>query len=335
MSERTRSSELDPIRLLLRVTRIIRLPFRYAAISVDVELRHLRYFVAVAEEASFTAAARRVHVAQQVLSAQVRQLEGVLGVELLERSARGVRLTPAGIVFLDGARETLRALERASASSRNVGNAVAGVLQVGLNVAAGGEEPTRLLAEFDRQCPEVKVQLRTYELTHPAAGLLDHGTDVAFVRPPVASPAVTTKVIGSEPRVFVMASGHPWAGRERIDLADVVGQAWIAAELSIDGCEPRAWRDAWLINPRPSGEQPIIAAVAHSIDEWREYAAAGRGISLCPASAETHYARPDLAFVPSGGAPPTELCVAWRTGDANPLVQRFVDVVMEAAQVHA
>jgi DNA-binding transcriptional LysR family regulator len=300
---------------------------------VDVELRHLRYFVAVAEEASFTAAARRVHVAQQVLSAQVRQLEGVLGVELLERSARGVSLTPAGTVFLEGARETLQVLARASESSRNVANAVAGVLSVGLNVAAGGEGPTRLLAEFERQCPEVRVRLRTYELNHPAAGLLDHGTDVAFVRLPVASEAVATKVIGSEPRVFVMSSGHPWARRARIDLSEVVGQPWIAAERSTDGCEPDAWRDAWLINPRPSGEQPIVTAVAHSIDEWREYAAAGRGISLCPASAETHYSRPDLAFVPSSGTPPTELCVAWRTGDSNPLVQRFVAVVTEASRV--
>ncbi len=299
---------------------------------MDVELRHLRYFVAVAEEASFTAAARRVHVAQQVLSAQVRQLEGVLGVDLLERSARGVSLTPAGAVFLDGARETLQAVARATDSSRNVGNVVAGTLTVGLNVAAGGEVPTRLLAEFERQCPQIVVRVRAFELTRPAAGLLDYSTDVAFVRLPVASEAVTTRVIASEPRVFVVGSDHPWAGRERLDLSEVVGQPWIAAELSTDGCEPAAWRDSWLINPRPSGEQPIIAAVAHSIDEWREYAAAGKGISLCPASAETHYARPELAFVPSSGAPPTELCVAWRTDDANPLVERFVEVVTEAAK---
>jgi DNA-binding transcriptional LysR family regulator len=263
----------------------------------------------------------------------VRQLEGVLGVELLERSARGVSLTPAGSVFLEGARETLQALARASESSRNVANAVAGHLSVGLNVAAGGEEPTRLLAEFERQCAQVTIRLRTYELNHPAAGLLDHGTDVAFVRLPVASKAVTTKVIASEPRVFVMSSAHPWAGRARIDLSEVVGQPWIASERSTDGCEPDAWRNAWLIDPRPSGEQPIVAAVAHSIDEWREHAAAGRGISLCPASAETHYARPGLAFVPSSGTPPTELCVAWRTGDANPLVQRFVEVVTGASRV--
>src|SRR5262249_21270104 len=155
----------------------------------------------------------------------------------------------------------------------NVGNLVAGTLTVGLNVAAGGEEPTRLLAEFGRQCPQITVRLRTYELTHPAAGLLDHSTDVAFVRLPVASNVVTTRVIASEPRVLARASGHPLARREKLDLSDVIGQPWIAAEESTDGCEPAAWRDAWLINPRPSGEKPIIATVAHSIDEWREHAA--------------------------------------------------------------
>jgi DNA-binding transcriptional LysR family regulator len=113
---------------------------------MDLELRHLRYFVAVAEEASFTAAARRVHVAQQVLSAQVRQLEDVLGVELLQRSSRGVSLTPAGTAFLGGARDTLGTLQRSATAARNFGNAVTGRLIVGISVAAAGDEPTRLLA---------------------------------------------------------------------------------------------------------------------------------------------------------------------------------------------
>src|SRR6266702_3507798 len=79
---------------------------------MNIEMRHLRYFVAVAEEASFTAAARRVHVTQQVLSTQIRQLEGAVGCELLSRTSRGVVLTSAGSAFLEGARETLAALER-------------------------------------------------------------------------------------------------------------------------------------------------------------------------------------------------------------------------------
>ena len=300
---------------------------------MDVELRHLRYFVAVAEEASFTAAARRAHVAQQVVSAQVRQLEASLGVDLLERSARGVTLTPAGAVFLEGARETLRTLERAAESSRNVGNAVTGRLSVGLSSAAAGDEPTRRLAEFERASPQVEVRLRTYELTAPSAGLLDHSTDVAFVRRPVANDAVSTRVIAVEPRVFVMSADHPLAGRDKLDLSDVIGLPWIAADYSDDGCDPAVWRDSWLVNPRPSGELAVVGAVARTVDEWREYAAAGRGISLCPASAETHYARPDLAFVPSTGTPTTELCVAWRADDTRPVVAQFVEVVTRAAQI--
>ena len=80
--------------------------------------------------------------------------------------------------------------------------------------------------------------------------------------------------------------------------------------------------------------RPALAAVARSIDEWREHDAAGRGISLCPASAETHYARPGLAFVSSSVAPPTELCIAWRTDNTNPLVARFIEVVTAAAETH-
>src|SRR6202035_5143288 len=115
---------------------------------MNFELRHLRYFVAVAEEASFTAAARRVHVAQQVLSSQIRQLEDALGVQLLERTSRGVALTAAGASFLEGGRSTLAALDRTVTAARNSAHAISGVLSVGLNVAAGGELPTTLLAAF-------------------------------------------------------------------------------------------------------------------------------------------------------------------------------------------
>ncbi len=106
---------------------------------MDIEVRHLRYFVAVAEEGSFTAAARRVHVTQQVLSTQIQQLETILGVQLLERSSRGASVTAAGASFLDGARSTLAELDRAASAARNSARAIGGVLPVGLSVAAGGE----------------------------------------------------------------------------------------------------------------------------------------------------------------------------------------------------
>jgi DNA-binding transcriptional LysR family regulator len=298
---------------------------------MNIELRHLRYFIAVADDESFTAAARRVHVSQQVLSSQVRQLEGALGVTLLERTSRGVALTVAGVSFLDGARATLAALDRAAAAARNSAQTLGGTLSVGLNVAAGGEVPTALIAAFERAEPQVEIRFRTFELTQPAAGLLDRSTDVAFVRPPVCAPGLELEYLAEEPRVFVLPAGHPLAGRARLGLGDTAGLPWIAAEEATDGCSPARWRDDWLISPRPGGGQPLIGAVARTIEEWREYVVAGRGISLCPASAEAFYARPGLAFVPGRDVPPAHLCVAWRADDTNPAVRRFVEVVTKAA----
>jgi DNA-binding transcriptional LysR family regulator len=299
---------------------------------MNVELRHLRYFVAVAEEASFTSAARRVHVAQQVLSTQIRQLEESIGARLLERTSRGVTLTPAGSAFLDAARDTLSTLERGVTSARNSAQAVPGQLSVGLSLAASGETRTALLSAFQRTYPHVEVRLRTFDLTHPAAGLLDHSTDVALVRPPVIAPGLSLEPVGEEPRVFVLPAGHPLAERGQLTLADVAGLPWIAAEAATDGCDPDRWRDDWLVIPRPGGDQPIIGAVARTMEEWREHIAAGRGISLCPASAEQFNARPGVAFVAGKGVPSTTMCVAWRTGDPRPAVRSFVEVATAAAR---
>jgi DNA-binding transcriptional LysR family regulator len=298
---------------------------------MNIELRHLRYFVAVVEDESFTAAARRVHVAQQVLSSQIRQLEDALGVQLLERTSRGVALTAAGAAFLESAQATLAVLDRGVSAARNAARAIDGELSVGLSVAAGGELPTTALAAFGRACPQVEVRLRTFDLAEPAAGLLDRSTDVAFVRPPIQAPGVRLVSLAEEPRVFVLPVGHQLAARDCLNLGDVAGLPWIAAELATDGCDPARWRDDWLVSPRPGGDQPIIGAVARTIDEWREYVIAGRGISLCPASAETFHARPGLAFVASRDVPHTLLSVAWRSRDADPAVARFVEIATATA----
>ena len=137
---------------------------------MNIEMRHLRYFVAVAEEASFTAAAQRVHVTQQVLSTQIRQLEDAVGARLLERTSRGVALTAAGSAFLGFARQTLASLDRGVAAARNAAHAVSGQLSVGLSAATGGSVRTRVLAAFESAYPEVTVRLLAYDLAQPAAG---------------------------------------------------------------------------------------------------------------------------------------------------------------------
>lgn len=291
---------------------------------MNIEIRHLRYFVAVAEETSFTAAAQRTHVSQQVLSAQVRQLEDAVGAQLLSRSSRGVALTAAGSAFLVWARETLASLDRGVAAARNASQAVSGRLTVGLSAATGGSARSRVLAAFSSAYPEVAVRLVSYDLTQPAAGLLDYASDVALLRPPVRAPSLCLEQVSEEPRVFVLPAGHQLAGRSALGLADVAGLPWVAAPLSVDGCAPAAFRDDWLMVPRPGGDVPVIGAEASTIEEWRELVAAGRGISLCPASAEVFSARPGIVFVPAAGVPATSLCVAWRADDLRPAVLGFV-----------
>ena len=293
---------------------------------MNIELRHLRYFVAVADEASFTAAAHRVHVAQQVLSTQIRQLEDAVGTRLLNRTNKGATLTPAGAAFLTVARETLAGLDRGVTAARNAARAVSGKLSVGVGSGSENETRTRLLTAFERAYPGVEMHLQIFDMTQPSAGLLDHSSDVALLRPPVAAPGIELATVRSEPRVFVLPAGHPLAAREELRLADVCGLPFVTADLASDGCEPRAWQDDWLIRPRPGGDVPVIGATARTVDDWCEHVAAGHGIGLCPASAATFHGRPGVCFVRSAGLPPTTMCVAWRTGDTRPAVQRFVSL---------
>lgn len=293
---------------------------------MNIEMRHLKYFVAVAEEASFTAAAQRVHVAQQVLSTQIRQLEDAVGTQLLNRTNKGATLTPAGAAFLDTARETLAGLERGVTAARNTARAVSGKLAVGAGSGCENETRTELLTAFERAYPAVEISLQIFEMTQPSAGLLDNSSDVALVRPPVAAPGIEMAAVRSEPRMFVLPVGHPLADREELSLADVAGLPFVSADLATDGCEPRAWRDEWLIIPRPGGDVPIIGATARTVDDWCEHVAAGHGVGLCPASAARFHGRPGVCFVPSAGVPPTTMCVAWRTGDSRPAVRQFVSL---------
>ena len=302
---------------------------------MSVELRHLRYFVAVAEEGSFTSAARAVHVAQPVLSAQVRQLEDLVGAQLLARTSRGVTLTPAGVAFLEGAREVLSMVDRTAAAARNAAGLVAGRLAVGLRVGAVGVEgglPARLLKTFELAHPEIEVAVRTFDVTCPAAGLLDRSSDVAFVSLPVAAPGIELRTVATEPRVYVLPAGHRLAGRAQLTLTDVAGLPWVTADVATDGCDPTAWRDDWLVNPRPGGEHITIGAIGRTIDDFREHVIAGRGILLCPASAAEYHGRPELVFVAAEGVPAARVGIAWRTDDTSTIVASFLESLSIAAQ---
>jgi DNA-binding transcriptional LysR family regulator len=222
---------------------------------VSLELRQLRYFVAVAEELNFTRAARRLLMSQQPLSAAIRQLETELGVSLFERTTRKVELTEAGQALLVDARELLSRADRARERARQAGtNAL--TLSVGVSSAAYGDLASAVLEAFRAQHPDITLQVHTYEVTAPAAGVADGSVDVSIVREPVHARHVHTLTIATEPRVFVIAADNLLATRNELSIKEACTAAWIAARRASDGCDPDRWRDFWLVNPRPDRHRP-------------------------------------------------------------------------------
>src|SRR5262245_42807124 len=309
------SAPFDSCRLSISTTRLGRVSM------ADLDLRVLRYFVTTAEELHFGRAATRLHITQQTLSAQIAKLEGDIGAALFTRSSRRVELTPAGHCLLTDARDLLRHADGTLARALRLKHPAA--LRVGVHVTAFTETTSALLRDFQRTYPQISVEIETYALTEPAAGLVEGRTDIAVVRPPVAAPNLAFHILTEESRVFVLPGDHPLIDRPFLTLQDLDGAAWIAAAPATDGTEPNAWRDFWL-PPTPANSPPTIGATAATLDAWREHVAGGRGISLCPASSERFYARPGIGFVPAQNVPPCQVSLAWPATAVTPAAKKLI-----------
>jgi DNA-binding transcriptional LysR family regulator len=189
-----------------------------------VELRHLRYFVAIAEERSFSRAAERLWVAQPGLSTQIRRLERELGVRLFERHNRGVDLTTAGELFLERARVALAAADAAAATGRELAAGVIGSVRLGVAAEARSRRASDLLLEFGRERPGVELTvLEAYGGTH-WRDLRDGRLDAVIAPAGHASPGLRTLQLGSEAWVVLVGTGHPLAGIGPLTAKELQGE---------------------------------------------------------------------------------------------------------------
>jgi DNA-binding transcriptional LysR family regulator len=177
-----------------------------------MELRHLRYFVAIAEEGSFTRAAERLWVAQPGLSTQIRRLEDEVGVQLFERHARGVELTGAGEIFLERARAVLAAADTVSATGRDLERGVVGSIRLGLASGARWHGTPALLDRFAHEREQVDLTIVEGYAGTLWRDLRDRRLDAIVAAPTYASPDVKTLGLGSEPWVALIGTSHPLAG---------------------------------------------------------------------------------------------------------------------------
>jgi DNA-binding transcriptional LysR family regulator len=188
------------------------------------ELRQPRTFVAVAEERNFTRAAERLHLAQQAVSKSVRQLERELGVELLERTTREVRLTPAGAALLTAGRETLAAADAAFARAREVGTALAGKVRIGATPAVGAAVLGEVVDVLRDGAPELSVaalELRPGEISR---SLRDRDVDLVLARTWYGGPEVESASLRPTPAILVVPADHPLAERRAVEPAELDGE---------------------------------------------------------------------------------------------------------------
>jgi LysR family transcriptional regulator, benzoate and cis,cis-muconate-responsive activator of ben and cat genes len=198
-----------------------------------LELRHLRYFVAVAEELNFSRAAERLHMAQPPLSAAIRQLEQELGTQLLLRTTREVRLTDAGRTFLDGARRTLAELERARSDAQRAAAGEVGRLRVGFSWSARFDTLPAIGRALRLRQPDVSLLTEEMWNARMLPALRSGAIDVAVSLCPEIAAEFTYETIRSEPAIALLGQSHPLAGRGSIDLRDLAEDRFLLFEREL------------------------------------------------------------------------------------------------------
>ena len=194
-----------------------------------MELRQLEYFVAVAEEASFTRAAERAHVAQPGVSAQIRRLERELGHDLLDRSGRGVTLTDVGAAVLPLVRAALQSVESARRTVEEMAGLVRGVVRVGMVVSCGIMDLPELLSAFHTAHPDVEITLVEANSDALIESLVDGRLDFALIGYAGSAPdGLSVRVLADEPLVAAVAPGDPWHGRESVALDELLERGLIS-----------------------------------------------------------------------------------------------------------
>ena len=287
-----------------------------------MEFRHLRYLLAVAEEMSFTRAATRLHTAQPALSVQIRQLEDELGVELIDRSRRAIKLTAAGTIMVAEARELLRARDRAIELVRKTGTGSIGKLTVGFVPSASNATLPPLLRAFTTGHPNVTLTLREMAPDPLVEALHERRLDVCFIYLPFDDHSLARQVVSREEFVLALPEGHRLASSDRVEVTDLREELFVmparhgmpglnAQVLGIchaAGFEPRLVQDdVWLV-------QTIVGLVA-----------AGSGVALVPANAQVMSpAGVVYRRLRGAGQQRVELAAVWRRDDRSPVLEQFI-----------
>ncbi|WP_037855501.1 LysR family transcriptional regulator [Streptomyces sp. NRRL S-340] len=306
---------------------------------MDLDLRKVRYFVAVAEHESFVRAAEALHIAQPVLSRQIRSLEADLKVTLFDRGTRGTRLTEAGEAMLE---EALGLLAAARAARRRVRDVAAGLRRFTVGFTPG-VSIAPAVREFSARHPEVLVEVVRMDYPHRADFVRDGKVDVGYLRLPVGTHGLSTEPLFTEPLVVELPAGHRLAQRERVHIAELAAERLLIDDVpgrrddspaSTGFAAPPAspasrGLTASAASPEEHAGPPVPGA--RNIEELLEHVAAGRGVVVVPLSTALYFARPDITHVLVDGLAPSHVCLAWRSSRRGALVTEYAGIARRTA----
>jgi DNA-binding transcriptional LysR family regulator len=283
-----------------------------------MELRLLRYFVAVVDEGHIGRAAARLHMTQPPLSRAIRRLESDVGAPLLVRTPTGVRPTSVGALLHEEARGLL-------AHAEAVRERVSGttVLTIGTLAGSVDADASRAAAAFREAYPGALVRIRESGLDDPSAGLRAGVVDVAISRVPFEADGITVRPLRADPVGVILLSADPLAARDDVALDDLAGRRWFRFPEGTD----RLWTEYWT-GRGSSGGSGASGPVVRTVQECLQAVLWSDSIGLGPAHGGSQDGLlPDgLTWVPVRDMPPSMLVVAWPAGSTNRLVEQFVEV---------
>ncbi|WP_425839567.1 LysR substrate-binding domain-containing protein [Streptomyces fractus] len=288
-----------------------------------MELRHLRYFAAVAETRHFGKAAQALHMAQPPLSQAIRRLETELGVELFTRTTRQVSLTGAGEVFRTDVERILKSVDEAVARVGRFATGVEGVLRVGLTGSASYRQLPTLARLVKHEMPHVRMEVHTEMLT-PAQehGLAERRLDVGLLRPPIRQEGIAHRLIADEPLIAAVPEGHWLADAHTVRVEQLRHEDFIMYGATLGSVV----NDAVVRSCLASGFYPHSAYEVTETSAALALVAAGLGVAVLPASIRSA-PREGVVCRSIEDALTVPLALAWRHDDESPLIRQLLDVL--------
>ncbi len=287
----------------------------------DIDLRHLRSFLAVARERSITGAGAVLHLTQQAVSTHVRHLERSLGVALLVRTSRGVLLTPAGEELAAGGATVVDDVARLAERVRAVADAQAGTLRLACCPAATSLFAVDVADVLEQAVPGLRVVLSGARDPRDELRLLGDGhADASFMWLPIGDVGLHHAVVRSDPRAVVLSARHPLADRPTVTLADLADDPVVRPDVLTS---PEAER-FWLADPRPDGSAAPRGPLVPLVEDCLLEVGRGRGVWLAPQPLETVMPPGNLRWIPVTDAERFDLAVVWSDRAPQPLITRLV-----------